>query len=98
VSIEVTDFCRNEVLIEISPDKMEKNEDDNGNEEANGEDDESETNSGESTVDVASSQHCTDTRTDTEDAAEPPYQFVHSAPHKYRSLSESSGIELVSMC
>jgi hypothetical protein len=92
VSIEVTRFSENEVVIEMSPEKTEKKE----NNAANDTGDESETDRAESTDDVASYQHCTNTTIDTEEAAEPVTQFVHIAPHKYRSLSESSGIELVS--
>jgi hypothetical protein len=96
VNIEVAQFSENEVVVEISPEKTEKKENYAGNEEDNDKDDESETNNAESTVDVASCQHCTNTSIDTEEAAEPVSQFVHTASHKYRSLSESSGIELVS--
>ncbi|GFG36024.1 hypothetical protein Cfor_07916 [Coptotermes formosanus] len=94
VNIEVAKFSENEVVVEISPEKTEKKENYAGNEEGNDKDDESETNNAESTVDVASRQHCTNTSIDTEEAAEPVSQFVQTASHKYRSLSESSGIEL----
>jgi hypothetical protein len=96
VSIEVTKFSENEIVVEISPEGTEKKENHAENEEAVDKDDESESNSGESTVDVASSQHCTGTSIDTEEDSELVSQFVHATPHKYRSLSESSGIELVS--
>jgi hypothetical protein len=96
VSIEVTKFSENEVVVEISPEKNEKEEDVAENEEAFVKDDETESGNGESTVDVASSQHCFGTSIDTEEDAESVSQFVHATPHKYRSLSESSGIELVS--
>jgi len=96
VSIEVTKFSENEIVVEISPGRTEKKENDAENEEAFDRDDESESNSGESTVDVASSQHRTGSSVDTEEDSEPVSQFVHATTHKYRSLSESSGIELVS--
>jgi hypothetical protein len=96
VNIEVTKFSENEMVVEISPERTEKNENVAQNEEAFDKDDASESNSGESTVDVASSQRCTSTSIDNEEDSEPVSQFVHAAPHKYRSLSESSGIELVS--
>jgi hypothetical protein len=96
VSIEVTKFSENEVVVEISPERSEKKENDAESEEAFDRGDETESNGGESTVDVASSQHRTSASIDTEEDAEPVSQFVHAAPHKYRSLSESSGIELVS--
>jgi hypothetical protein len=96
VSIEVTKFSENEIVVEISPERTEKEENDAENEEAFDKDDESESNSGESTVDVPSSQHRTGSSIDTEEDSEPVSQFVHAAPHKYRSLSELSGIELVS--
>ena len=96
VSVEVTKFIENEVVVEILPEKTEEKANDAENEEANDKDDESESNSGQSTVDVSSSQHCISTSINAEEVAEPVSQFVHAAPHKYRSLSESSGIELVS--
>jgi len=96
VSIEVTKFSENEIVVELSPEWTDKKENDAENEEANDRDDESEWNNGESTADVASSRHRAGTSIDTEEDSEPVCQFVHVAPHKYRSLSESSGIELVS--
>ena len=96
VSIEVTKFSENEIVVEISPESTENKESDAESEEAIDRDDESESNNGESTADVASSQRRTGTSVDTEEDSEPVSQFVHAAPHKYRSLSESSGIELVS--
>jgi hypothetical protein len=96
VSIEVTKFSEDEVVVEISPEKTEKKENGAENEEANDKDYESESNSGESTVDVASSRRCTSTSVGAEEVVEPVSQFVHATPHKQRSLSESSGIELVS--
>jgi hypothetical protein len=96
VSVDVTKFSENEVVVEISPEKTEKKANDAENEEANDKDDESEWNSGESTVDVASSQRCISSSINTEEVAEPVSQFVYATTHKYRSLSESSGIELVS--
>ena len=96
VSIEVTKFSENEVVVEISPEKTEKKGDAGENEEAFDRDDETGCSNGQSTVDVASSQHCSGTSIDTEEDAESVSEFVHATPHKYRSLSESSGIELVS--
>jgi cobalamin biosynthesis protein CobT len=97
VSIEVTKFSENEVVVEISPEKTEKKENGAENEEADDDkDDESESNSGESTGDVASSRHCASTSVDTEEDDEPFSQFVHATPHKHRSFSESSETELVS--
>jgi len=96
VSIEVTRFGENEVMVEISPERNEKKASNAENEEAVNKDDETESNSGESTVDVPASPHCTGTSIDTEKDAGPVSQFVHATPHKCRSLSESSGIELVS--
>jgi len=96
VSIEVTKFSENEIVVEILPERTKNEENDTENEEAIDIDDESESNNGESTADVASSQHRTGTSVDTEEDSEPVSQFVHAAPHKFRSLSESSGIELVS--
>ena len=96
MSIEVTRFSDSEIVVEISPERTGKKENDAENEEAFEKDDESESNSGESTVDVASSQHRTGTSIDTEEDSEPVPQFVYATPHKFRSLSESSGIELVS--
>jgi hypothetical protein len=97
VSIEVTKFSENEVVVEISPEKTEKKENYAENEEAFDKDDENESSNGESTVDVASGRHCSGTSIDTEEDAESVSQFVPATPHKYRSLSESSGIELVSI-
>jgi hypothetical protein len=96
VSIEVTKFSENEVVVEISPEKTEKKENGSESEEADDKDDESESNSGESTGDVDSSRHCTSTIIDNEEDDEPFSQFVHATPHKHRSFSESCGIELVS--
>ena len=95
VSIEVTKFSENEIVVEISPETTEKEEDDAENEDAFDRDDESESNNGESTADIASSQRRTGTSIDTEEDSEPVSQFVLVTTHKYRSLSESSGIELV---
>jgi hypothetical protein len=102
MKVEVTKYSEDEVVIEISPDKMNKKEDDAGDEDDDVDDDhdnESKTSGAKSVVGAASSQHCTNTNVDICHNAEAVSQlyYVHAAPYKYRSLSESSGDELVSI-
>jgi hypothetical protein len=93
MNVELTKFSENEVVIEIRRDKMNKKEQDAGDNE----DDESKASGTGSLVSIASSQHCTNTSTDISHNAEPVSQLrdCHKAPQKYRSMSESSGDESV---
>jgi hypothetical protein len=95
VNVEVTKFSENEVVIEISGDKMNEKEHDAGDKV----NDASEANGAESAVGVTSSQHSTNTSIDIYRNAESVSQLYdgHTAPQKYRSMSESSGDESVSM-
>jgi hypothetical protein len=97
MNVEVTKFSEDEVVIEISQDKMNKKEHNAGGDDDD--DDESEANDTESVVGVTTSQRCTNTSTDIYHDAEPVSQLHdgHKVLQKYRSMSESSGDESVSI-
>lgn len=92
MNVEVTAFSENEVVIEISQDKINKEEHIAG-------DNDIEANITESLVGVASSQQCANTRTEIYQNAEAVSQMRddNRVPQKYRSVSESSGDESVSI-
>jgi hypothetical protein len=103
VIVEVATCSENEIVIEISPDKMNEKDDGAGDEDDNDDDDddsENKTCGAETEVGIASSQHCTNRSTDNFHNAEPVSQLhgVHTTSQKYRSMSESSGDEFVSIC
>jgi hypothetical protein len=96
MTVEIAACSENEVVIEISPDKMNKRDDDD-------EDDDNETESktcgAETAVLVTPNQHCTNMSNENCDNAEPVSELhgIHTASQKYRSMSESSGDEFVSI-
>jgi hypothetical protein len=96
MTVEIAACNENEVVIEISPDKMNKKDDSAGDED---DDSESKTHGAETAVGVTPNQHCTNTSIANCHNAEAVSELhdVHSASQKDRSMSESSGDEFVSI-
>jgi hypothetical protein len=108
--VEVEAHGESEVVIEIFQDKMDQKNDDpfylEMDQKNDGAGDEDDDDSGSKTraetgVDVIPNQRCTNTSVDDGQNAEPAASDlggVHTASQIYRSMSESSGDEFVSIC
>jgi hypothetical protein len=98
MTVEIAACSENEVVIEISPDKINKKDDGAGDEDDD-DDIESKTHGAETAVCVTPTQHCTNTSIENCHNADPvsELQGVHTGSQKYRSMSESSGDEFVSI-
>jgi hypothetical protein len=98
MTVEIAARSENEVVIEISPDKMNKKDDGPGGDDDD-DDSESKTHGAETAVGVTPNQHCTNTSIENCHNADPVSGLhgVHTSSQKYRSMSESSGDEFVSI-
>jgi hypothetical protein len=101
MTVEIATCSENEVVIEISRNKINKRDDGAGDENDDDDDDsENKTCGAETAVDVTPNESCTNTSVDSCHDAEPLSELhgVHTASQKCRSMSESSGDEFVSIC
>jgi hypothetical protein len=99
VTAQVAACSKDEVVIEISQDKMNEKDNSPGEEDNDNGGIESKTHVAETGVDVSPNERCTNTSADEGHSAQPASEFcgVHTASQIYRSMSESSGDEFVSI-